>query len=263
MTTETETQERVVGRLSELAMKPGTNKNGNPYKRWSFKIQERSGSTHSYSSFNDDLCSQLVAGQVYDVEFTLEPNKDPQYPPYRNIFAIEPWSDAGSAPSPQGQPPHPADAFDSIPAAADAYAQNASPATPFPSPAETPRDPTRDSIERQVALKAAVELAAADKVGTEIEPGAILFLADAFYNWLARIEPEPPTQAPERPVEQSNGDSGSLTNWEQFFDALRRHGKGTADAMKLTDGVAPQPFIDSKGMSIDGFYDWCLEQWRE
>ena len=47
------------------------------------------------------------------------------------------------------------------------------------------RDPTRDSIERQVALKAAVEMAGYnDAQKSCYDYGIVIEMADAFYNWL-------------------------------------------------------------------------------
>ena len=107
---------------------------------------------------SDDLASRLTEGQSYTVELlrgTLKANKSGSQL-YDYNWKLVKLAEPGTQPTP----------------------------TPEPSGSAT-HDPTRRSIERQVALKEATALGIAHvSAGTALQTGFILEVADAFHAWL-------------------------------------------------------------------------------
>ena len=125
-----------------------------------------------FNMFDEEEGERLALGKTYEITYVLKKNeKKPQFPPFKNFVSIREVEPA--------------------------------PAKPAGSPGEgvgepEPPDPHRRSIERQTALKAAVEFASMWTHPGEMKPPAfVLEYADAFYKWLANGKLSQP-----KPVEQ-------------------------------------------------------------
>ena len=164
---------RVEGQILEVSVKAGTSAQGS-WTRYGYRIEGPDGFSHWYSSFKKEHAS-YAQGEVVNVVYTEKANAQGGAP-YRNITAML------AADAIQGDGAH---------AAYGGDGQRTAPAGPVPvapPPSQhkmADHPDTRRSIERQVALKLALERACT--LGAT-ELWAICNAADQFYAWISASE---------------------------------------------------------------------------
>jgi hypothetical protein len=137
-------------------------------------------------------------------------------------------------------------------------------------PADTPtngaseyRDPTRDSIEKQTCLKAAVEIAVAEIATGKVtySRGIVLEDAQRFYDWLSGA-PERATAPLEPPKEAIEG---TQSTEQQSLALLNRHrmeeGWTFADVRRFLGGLEPRAWIKANpGKNFWDALQLCIQQ---
>ena len=157
------TTEKTFRDMTALVKSKAEKQGGQTGTFWAFELVER-GQTKPviYSWFDAEAkaVAEIEIGQTWDFRISTKPNPNRQGTFFRNIEGVLGKSEKQDAP---------------LSAAA------------FEALAE--RDPIRVSIERQTALKAAVELAASHLHRDEgFTRGQVIETAKAFYSWIAGEE---------------------------------------------------------------------------
>ena len=189
-----------------------------------------------FNMFDKKEGERLALGKTYEITYVLKKNeKKPQFPPFKNFVSIREVEPA--------------------------------PAKPAGSPGEgvgepEPPDPHRRSIERQTALKAAVEFASMWTHPQEIwTQASVLEYAEAFYQWIAN-DKLPQANAP---AEQAS--TPALTPQSQAAGVTRDVGSPAgASASQVSAPPAPASpdkrtaLLAMKPANLGDFYNKAMKE---
>ncbi|KKN13761.1 hypothetical protein LCGC14_1003110 [marine sediment metagenome] len=198
MTTDAQT---LVGIIDNIEIKDGKSERG-PWRLHKFKIRGPTGA-RTYVTFDKGWPTNLIGGETY--RFTFTEKRDGEFTNYTLTSAtqVDP-SEFGAQPPSNGEFKQPYEPLTDVAKAA----HQAAPQAEYKSPSRSydqNADITRRSIERQIALKAAVDMLknyGTSSENVDLMPEAVMACANAFFTWLR----EAPTSAPESHAEPVSED---------------------------------------------------------
>ncbi len=235
MTTDAQT---LVGVIENIEIKDGKKKDGNPWRLHKFKIRSPAG-TRSYSTFDKGWPTNLLGGETYRFTFTEEADGEYTNRTLTGAVLVDP-GEFGTQPADVGEFQEPYE-----PPSDEAKERvDTAPKAEYKSPSRSydqNQDIQRRSIERQGALKAAVELFRDTFAAATVEESTALLLqcADDLFAWLQDTFIEPP-ERPTEPVSEPQGTE------QQARVAGERGGKTQAshEALHGEPLFPPEPFAD-------------------
>ena len=296
----TESQQ-VVGIVESIEIKDGVGERGD-WRLHKFRVRGPAG-TRSYSTFDKGWPTNIVGGKTYRFTYTQKQQGDFVNYTITNALEVDP-AEFGAQPSSQGAPPQNGGVpTDEAKAAVSVGSAGTGPQPELKSPSRSfdqNQDIQRRSIERQVALKAAVEVFSG--VEFQHDGTTIIDAADKFFAWLrdgadtdvkapskptdANSEREPsethPSTAeehsdamfgPEQPLYDANGEVVDLSPpAEEDFTAFWQRIKGppwnktptdveTVLGMELAAWIHPSEGREAN--TLAEAWRWCIEAWRK
>lgn len=209
MTTDAQT---IIGIIENIEIKDAPPESGKDWRLFAFKIRGPAG-THRYSTFDKNWPTNLVGGKTYRFTFTEKQGDKGMLRDLTSATLVDP-SEFGVQPSSNGEAEQP---YEPPTDEAKERVATGEPQPELKSPSRSydqNRDIDRRSIERQVALKAAVDMLkdyGTSKENVDLMPEAVMACANAFFAWL-RETPSDVRSSPVEPVSAAVG-TGEPTDY--------------------------------------------------
>ncbi len=206
----------LIGVIEGIEIKDGFRKDGTtPWRRHAFKIRTPAG-TRTISTFDKGWPTNLVTGQTYRFTYTEKQGDTGMLRDLTGAMQVDP-SEFGAQPATNGEFKQP---YEPPTDEAKTRVATADPQPEFKSPSRSydqNQDITRRSIERQIALKAAIETMRIWPV-EDISSHPVLEMADDFFAWL-REAPSDVRSSPAEPSSEAQGtDEPPSQAWRRSED---------------------------------------------
>lgn len=198
MTTDAQT---IIGIIDEVKSADGESERGE-WRRYDFRIRSPSG-TKRYSTFDKGWPTNLKTGKTYRFTYTSKQSGEYTNLTLTSATLVDP-SEFGGQPASNGQEPP---ISEGVPPTTEGAGSKPAPPQPeLKAPSRSydqNQDITRRSIERQIALKAAVELLGQPPPLDKADiPWGVIALANELFAWLRETATDvrsSPTEPPSEP----------------------------------------------------------------